>query len=224
MVRAIKKETLPKKIRRIISSRFFIPIAFLTFVVITVPIIQYLATGTLDIRQRAAAPKPTATLNISPFSGEFSVGQTLSATVVIDGGGQAFNAAQAEISISSNLQVMSLIVIPPEQGGCNFTFSKRKVPTVSNPSFAGSIASGFSQNCSLFTMTLQVNAIGDGMINLSRAAVKAYKGNWDILYSTQNGNYTLIEFVEPTLTPTPTSIPTAVPATLPTATPRPILN
>lgn len=220
MVRAIKKEKLSKKIKRIISSRFFIPIAFLVFVVITVPIIQFLSTGTLDIRQRAAAPTPTATLNISPSSAEFIIGQTLSATVIIDGGGQAFNAAQADISISNNLQVTALTVIPPDQGGCNFTFSKRKVPTTTSPSFSGSIASGFSQNCSLFTMTLRVSAIGNGMINLSRAAVKAYKGNWDILYATQNGNYTLIEFVEPT----PTATPTPIPVIPPTATPKPLLK
>lgn len=232
MVREIKNKGTIGKLRDLTSSRFFIPVAIIVIVLITIPVIRILSSGILDFRQRAAPGTPTATMNITPSNGSYTVGQLFTISLVIDGGGQDFNAAQADIAISSNLEVQSLTLTPNEVGGCGFAFVNQvKTPTITDPSFAGAILQTSKANCTLFTMTLLAKSVGTGSIALSKVSVKSFSGHRDILLSSQNGNYILAFEVTPTSIPTtpPTPTPTSVPPTLtptsvpPTPTPTGIL-
>jgi hypothetical protein len=173
-----------------------------------------------DLRQRAAPTgNKTATMTVTPTSGNFNIGQQFSVNFVIDGGGQAFNAAKATINVSPNLAVQSLTIVPQASGGCNFTFlNTNKTPKVSDPSFTGAILNGSSTSCTVFTMTLAAQTAGTGTITITNPSVKAYADSSEILLSTQNGNYSL---GTPTPTPTPTSVPTLTPTAAPSATPTP---
>lgn len=124
----------------------------------------------------------STTIGLSPQSGSFS--NQFTASVVIDGHGDIFNAAQATVNVSSNLTISNL-----ELGDCNFSFLT--TPGITSPSFAGVILGKSSQKCTVYTMTLTPVANGNGTISLSNASVKRYGDAVDILSSVQNGAYTL---------------------------------
>ncbi|OGH24840.1 MAG: hypothetical protein A3B47_00020 [Candidatus Levybacteria bacterium RIFCSPLOWO2_01_FULL_39_24] len=166
-----------------------------------------------------AAANKTATISVSPPSGSYSIGQQFIVNLVISGGGQAFNAAQAAVAVSSNLTVQTLDIVPAPSGGCNFTFPNQKAtPTPGNPSFAGAILNGSSTQCILYSLTLSANGAGTGTITLSKGSVKAYSNNSEILLSLQSGSYTINPVVSPTPTSTPVPTPTSTPAPTPTPT------
>ncbi len=220
MVREVKRKRFSKKIKEFTSSRFFIPFTILFVVIVSVFTIRLLTSGILDIRQRAATPKPTAVMSVSPETGNYGIGQQFVVSFGIDGGGQSFGAAQADVILSSNLQIESIIITPPESGGCQFTYNQRKTPSTSNPSFSGTILNGSSNNCTVYSLTLRVMASGNGYVSLSRAAVKSDKDRKDILLRTQSGSYTLTTNTQiiPTATPTEMPIYNATPTSLPTPT------
>lgn len=153
----------------------------------------------------------TATINASPASGTLTVGSPTTVNVTVNGGGTAFNAAQATVAVSPNLSVTGLSITPPGSGGCNFTYTQ--TPTISNPSFAGAILASSSPSCTVYTLTVNPTSSGTGTITITNGSVKAYSDNSEIFSSVTNGSYTI---VAPTPTPTATPVP-------PTATPTPIL-
>ncbi len=169
-----------------------------------------------------AANNKTATISAIPAAATYQIGQTFVVNIVIDGGGQAFNAAQASVAVSSNLTVQSLSINPPSSSGCNFTFVNTKnTPSIADPSFAGAILNGSSTSCILYSLTLQANTAGVGTVTLTKGSVKAYINNGEIILSTQNGTYPIGSTVTPTPvpnTPTPTPI---IPTSTPTPTPLP---
>lgn len=188
----------------------------LLIILVTPAILNFHAT----FFQNAATSK-TATISVAPSTGSFALGQQFLVNLVVDGGGQAFNAAQAAVAVSSNLTVVNLTVTPASSGGCNFTFVNNKnTPTATSPSFAGAILNGSSTSCIVYSMTLQANASGTGTITLTKGSVKAYVNSAEIFLSATSGSYTL--GAAPTATPTPI-LPTATPTPAPpTATPTPI--
>lgn len=223
MVREIRKVPLEKKLKKAVHFPYFLPGLLLAIAVITIPIITLISSVPQDIRQRAAAPNKTATINTIPSSANVTVGQIFNVDVVIDGGGQAFNAAQATVAVSSNLSIQSVTITASDSGGCNFIFvNKNKTPTTTNSSFAGAILNGSSIKCTLYTLSLQAISTGTGTIFLTRASVKAFDTHNEILLSTLDGTYTITSIVSPTPTPTPISIPTPTSTPLPTNTPTPL--
>lgn len=229
-MRIIKEKSIAQKIKSFISLPEFRSTIITLFLAIILPVTVLLVLQQQDIRQRAASNK-TATISIAPSSGTFPIGQQFSVNLVINGGGQTFNAAQANVSISGNLSLLALTLTPPESGGCNFTFvNQNKTPTATNPSFAGGVLNSFSSQCTLYTMTLTGTTTGPATININQASVKGYENHGEILLSVQNGSYN-IEVVSiptptdaPTATPTtvvPTSTPTAAPTSAPTLSPTP---
>lgn len=160
----------------------------------------------------------TASILVSPSSGAFVPGQTFSIDLKVDGGGQAFNAAQAKLSISNNIQVKSLAITPGDSGGCNFLWANQnKTPTVNDPSFAGAILKSSSLGCTVYTLTLQALSDGIGTVTFVAGSVKSYTTHQEILGSLISGSYTfgVLPTATPTLTPTSSPIPT------PTLTPIP---
>lgn len=192
MVREIKDRNLFSKLRSFSSSPFFIPVLFLLFLIITVPVITLITSNRVDIRQRAASQGLTSTINIEPGSGSVAPNQQFTADLVINGGGQPFNAAQADVSVGGNVTVQSVEIVPVEQGGCGFTFANQNAtPSVSNLSFAGAILNGSSTQCTLFTVTLIAGNSGSGNISISNSQVKSSDDSAEIFLSSQNGLFTI---------------------------------
>ncbi len=186
-------------------------------------------TGTNCAITPTPTPAAAATIGASPASSTVTVGTPFTVNVTVNGGGTAFNAAQATVAVSSNLTVSGLA--SPSASPCNFTYAGQ-APGISNPSFAGAILAGSSTSCNVYTLTLTPNAAGTGTITFTNGSVKAYANNAEILSSVQNGTYTL-SVAAPTNTPTPiptstpipptpTRTPTPTPTPLPTATPTPL--
>ena len=224
MVHEIKYKKLFDRIKGLASTPFFIPILFLFFLLVTIPVITFITSKPVDIRQRAASSDLTAKMLIEPSSGTFVLGQTFTAYVVIDGGGQMFNALQSNVAVSSNLTLMSVSQVQPEAGGCRVTYiNQRKTPSISDPSFTGAILSGSSEKCTLYSMTLLANSIGNGAILLTKSAIKSYATHQDILQYVQDGNYTIGSGASPTPSPTIAPTPTASPIPSPTPTPSPTI-
>jgi hypothetical protein len=222
MLRETPKKTFLEKLRE--TSSLFITL----FLVVALPVTVFLVLRPQDIRQRAAANK-TATISIIPSSGTYAPGQDFTLSLVIDGGGQTFNAAQATVSVSSNLSIQSLTITPQGSGGCNFTFVKtNKTPSASNPSFAGGILQGFSNLCTLYTMVVRGTSNGPASVTIGQSSVKGYDSHGEILQTTLSGIYTIGNVPTPTpsptvfLTPTPTPAqPTPSPTVFLTPTPTP---
>ncbi len=207
MVHEIIETSLRRKLKKFLKSPFFIPTVLLFLVVASLPIAYFLSTQRNDIRSRAAST-PTASIEITPATATYGVGEQFSVSLVIDGKGQAFNAAQANVNVSNNLTINSIALTSPSSGGCNFTFvNQGRTPKLNNPSFTGAILNGSSQKCTLYTMTLTTNALGSGTITIGNSSVKAFGDNGEILLSTINGSYTISSITPiPTLTVTPTPI------------------
>ncbi len=192
MVRVVRDSKLSDRLRKFGSSPFFIPVILLLFLVVTIPVISLLSSKQTEIRQHAATSGLTATINASPDTGTVAPGQQFSVDLVIDGGGQPFNAAQATVAVSSNLTINSVVVTPVTSGGCNFTFANQNsTPKVSNPSFAGAILNSSSDKCTVYTLNLTASGTGIGTLSVSNSQVKSSVDNSEIFVSSKNGAYTI---------------------------------
>jgi len=121
----------------------------------------------------------TATINASPASVTLTIGSPTTVNVTVNGGGQAFNAAQATVTVSANLSVTGLSITPAASGGCNFSYTQ--TPTTTNPSFAGAILASSSTLCTVYALTLNPTSAGTGTISFTNGSVKAYATNGEIL-------------------------------------------
>ena len=192
MAHEVKERKLSERIRAFISTPFFIPVLFLLFLVITVPIITLVTSKPVDIRQRAASQGLTAKIMVEPEIGTVIPNQVFTADIVVDGGGQPFNAAQATIAVSSSLTVQAVSIPDVNSGGCNLTFANQSAtPSVANLSFAGAILNGESQKCTVMTVTLRAGASGVGSIAISNSQVKSSDDNAEIFLASQNGTFTI---------------------------------
>lgn len=235
-MRIIKEKSLFTRVKDFIKSGYLGSSLVLFILSLALPVTILLVFQRQDIRQKAASQK-TATMNFSPSSGNFPIGQRFTVALVLDGGGQTFNAAQARMNVSSNLAIRSLTIVPPENGGCNFTFvSASKTPSVTDPSFAGGILNNFSSLCTLYTLDFEGTATGPGSITMTQSSIKGYENSGEILLSSQDGNYNIELLLTPTPTtaptntptptmfiPTPTNTPIPLPSPTPTISPTPIL-
>lgn len=122
------------------------------------------------------------TIDVLPKSGTFD--KPFKASVVIDGKGDVFNAAESQVAISSNLAVKDLTL-----GDCNLSYLI--TPSAEHLSFSGVILSGSSKKCTVYTMTLTPTAKGNATVNLSKSSVKRYGDAVDVLKSANNASFTL---------------------------------
>lgn len=126
----------------------------------------------------------SATIYVSPSAGNYNVGQIITADVIIDGAGEIFNAAKADVNVSTNLAVKDLTL-----GNCDFAFIK--TPATSALSFVGVILGGSSSKCTVYRLTLQVIKTGQGYVTLANGSVKSYKKALEILSTSKNSTFTL---------------------------------
>jgi hypothetical protein len=129
-----------------------------------------------------AAYAANATMSLNPATGSYN--NTFSVDLVIDGNGEAFNAAKATIEASSGLRINDVFL-----GNCNFSFIT--TPTAANPSFVGTILGDSSEQCTVYTLSLTPVAQGTGLITISDASIKQYGDAEEILQSIQGGTYTI---------------------------------
>jgi hypothetical protein len=192
MVHEIRDKNLSDKLRNLALSPFFIPIVLLAFFVLTIPVVSLLTSHKQDIRQNAAPTGPTATIKATPATGAVITGQTFSVDIVVDGGGQTFNAAQAHLSLSNNLIIQSVTITPQATGGCNFTYvNSGLTPTVAHPSFVGAILNGSSARCTAYTLNLQATGTGIGTITIINGSVKSSVDHSEIFSSVGNASFTI---------------------------------
>lgn len=161
---------------------------------------DYVTVDNLHIYDGTSSPTPTPvpdTIAVSPSSSSVTVGTPFNATVVVSGD-TAFNAAQANIAVSSNLSVVGIHAAPSPS--CNLQYTQ--TPTTSNPSFAGAIFGTSSTNCNVYTLTLNPTSAGTGTITVTNGSVKAYSDNSEALSGVTNGSFT-ISAAGATPTPTP---------------------
>lgn len=122
-------------------------------------------------------------ISVIPKNGSYLTGESFEADVEINGGGTAFNAAKADVSVSENLKIERLTL-----GNCGFAFVD--TPTIYAPSFVGVILGGSKTSCILYTMTLRVIGQNSGFVFISDASLKSYAGAQEILQSVNNSSYT----------------------------------
>jgi hypothetical protein len=125
----------------------------------------------------------TATMSLSPSTGTYAAGTALTVKLVIDGGGQAFNATQATVHVSGAARLLS--VAP---GNCGFSFVP--TPTAAAPRVFAAILGGSSKGCTVYALLLQVTGTQPFAITLSNAEVLARaKGAPEILSRVISGSY-----------------------------------
>lgn len=125
-------------------------------------------------------------ISVDPQNGSYKNGDSFEAAISIDGGGNALNAAKADISISENIRVDKLTL-----GDCGFAFVD--TPTTTSLSFAGVILGGSTQSCVVYKLTLKVVGSNNGFITVSGGSIKSYEGAKEIFSNVNNGSYQLSE-------------------------------
>ncbi len=145
----------------------------------------------------AAYVPPNIVIIASPSAGVRTVGSPFSVNITVNSEGEAFNAARASVSASSNLTINSISA--PTSNSCNMQYTQ--TPTTSNPSFAGAIYGSSSESCNVYTMVVTPNDTGTGTITFTNGSVKAYSDNSEIMTGVTNASFTLSD--GPTPTPTP---------------------
>jgi len=149
-----------------------------------------------DVSSSPTPPTSGVKIAANPASSNVSVGMPFNVDVTVGDGSQAFNAAQATVTVSSNLSITG--IHNATSNACNFQYSKQPIP--SDPSFAGAIFGGSSTSCTAYTMTLTPTSPGTGTVTFTNGAVKAYSDSSEILSGVQNGSFTI--GASPTSTPT----------------------
>lgn len=162
-----------------------------------------LNNGTSYSSQNFILPEPTPTptpavqIIADPSSSTATVGTPFNVDVKVTDAGAVFNAAQATVTLSSNLSITGISY--PTTSSCNFNYTQR--PTTSDPSFAGAIFGSSSTGCTAYTLTLTPNTTGSGTITFTNGKIKAYSDSSEILTGVQNGSFT----ISAAATPTPTA-------------------
>ncbi len=146
-------------------------------------------------------PTPTSTpsqIGVSPSSANVTVEVPFTVNVAVNGGGQPFNAARANVGVSSNLTITG--IHNASSPVCNLQYTQ--TPTTTNPSFAGGIVGTSSTNCNVYTLTLTPNAEGTGTITFTNGSIKSYADHSELLTGVQNGSFTIgAQGATPTPTP-----------------------
>jgi hypothetical protein len=165
---------------------------------------------------RAFAAGPS--ISVNPATANWTVGQTYSVQFVVDGSGQEFDVASADVGFSSNLSVQGVVL-----GDCNFAFVK--TPSTQNLSFAGAILGGSSNHCTAFTAQIKPVNSGIGAVTLSNGSIISHTSpSHEIISSVQNGRFALNNegVTAQVISPVPPVLvsPTRVPARTTQPTPQ----
>ncbi len=140
-----------------------------------------------------------ATLYLSPSSGTYSTGQTFSASVRVNTGGQAINAAEGTLAFPTDLlEVTSLSksgsvfsLWPSDPSASNSTGKISYSGGVPSPGYTGSSGK-------IFTITFKVKSTGTAAIAASSGKILANDGQGtNILTGQSGGTFTLSQTAAP---------------------------
>lgn len=160
------------------------------------------ALGLFLIFFNCKALAANASIVADPSTGNYTTGDNFNVDVRIDGGGLPFNAAKSTVSVSPTMRLNGLVI-----GNCNFSFVR--TPSTSNPSFAGVILGGYSNGCTVYTLSLSPLGQGLGYLSFSSSEIKKYKTAEELLNSTTDGRYVFSGNPKlGSVSPTPTQPPT----------------
>ena len=176
--------------------------------------------ATASIHQKAYA----ATLDVSPSSGSYTAGNTITARVGVRSCGQSINAVSGQVSFSSD----TLLLTGISKGGSIITLWAQD-PTYSNNagtiSFQGVTLNGYTGNSgTVVTLTFRAKAAGQGTIDIqssgSSVLLNDGKGT-DVLSDTNGAVFTIRKAVvaPPVETPPPVVVPPPVVTPPPVETP-----
>lgn len=161
----------------------------------------------------ASARAEAATLAISPGSGSFSVGKTISVRVAVDSAGQSVNAVLGQIHFSNDLLTLSSV----SKNGIVTLWAQE--PSYSNASgdisFQGVILNGYAGSAGkILTLTFRAKAEGTATISISggNSSVLLNDGQGtDALSSTSGASFAIVKgSAAVTPTPSPTVTPTVI--------------
>lgn len=132
-------------------------------------------------------PSNTATIVTAPATKDVTVGSPFAVDIVASSSATAFNAAQATITLSSNLSITN--VSTPVTGACNLNYTQ--TPSISNASFAGGLFGGSATSCKVYTLTLIPTAVGTGTVTITNGSLKSFDDHSELLTGVTSGTYTI---------------------------------
>lgn len=180
---------MPKRyINRLIS---------LSLVLLAIPILFFVTSKNVNA-------VTTATLSANPDVGTYSSTTPFNIVITLDGGGQTFNAAQANISLK-NLKVQSF-----QLGNCNFTFVK--TPMKSSLNFAGAILGKSSKGCTVFTITVLPSTGLASLVMKNTEVLADDKHGTEILRTVTGGEYRIGSGPAPSVSTTIMLVATPTPS------------
>jgi hypothetical protein len=129
----------------------------------------------------------SSTIEVIPNSGVYE--NQFNLDIIIDGHGDIFNAAKADLIISPQLKVKDLIL-----GDCGFSFLS--TPNIINPSFEGVALGESLEKCTVYSLVVVPFESGDSSVLLDDASVYRYGDAEDVLFTVKNGFFSVTESVE----------------------------
>lgn len=131
-----------------------------------------------------------ATLSVTPDTGVYTVGQTFTARVVLNTGGESINAADARISFDSS----QLSVVSVNDTGSVFNLWAEEPAVNGNAvTFSGGAPRGYSGSSgTILTMTLRVESAGTARLSFQDGSALAADGAGTNVLDNMNGaSYTV---------------------------------
>ncbi len=195
MVRVISKKSGASRFSGFVWSPEFGATIISVLVLIAIPVTVLLTSKQQDVRQRASSVNKTAVISVSPSTGSFKTNEEFSVNVEVNGGTQALDSVKANIAVSPNLKIVSLSVTPASSGGCSFTFpNEQNAPSINNPSFEGILPTSPISRCTLYTMTLMPNTVGEASITVSKAeATSPNSGSENVIENVIGATFTITQ-------------------------------
>lgn len=157
----------------------------------------------------ALAPFTThaASLYLSPGTGTYKVGDTITATIYVESTGQAMNAVSGTVSVptdsfdivgvSNSGSIVNFWVQEPVRQGTSATFEG----VVLNPGYSGPAGK-------IATVTLRAKRTGTGSLSFSSASILANDGKGtNLLSGTRGATYTIGEGATPPPAPQAPAVP-----------------
>ena len=145
-----------------------------------------------------------ASVDVSPSTGTYSVGQSFTATIQVNPQGKSVNAVEAKMAFDN----LKLSVVSVSKTGSVFSLWTTE-PTFSNTAgtidFGGGSPTPFTTRSNLITVTFKVLKEGSASVSVSSGSVLAADGlGTDVYTSPVNATYTATAATTPTPNPTPT--------------------
>ena len=170
---------MKKKIRKIRISLTIAGIVVILAGIFTI-LVQ---TKQINFNADEATPTATATISVSPASGQHNVGEEFDASITINGGGQNFTSFSANVAVT-NLTIISLTEGPVTQWTTK--------PSSGSLSFAGGVA-GQTNSIKVYTIRVKGDQAGSAGITISGGSVKQTDGYsiTDIFSAASGGSFTI---------------------------------